>query len=135
MRPVDSLHPYERNARTHSRKQLRQLAASIKRLGIMNPLLIAEGGQIIAGHGRFEAAVLSGLTEVPCIVISNLSEAEQRAYILADNKLAANAGWDTEILAIELQALSDLKFDLDLTGFSIAEIDFNLGSGPVKLLA
>lgn len=126
MRPIDSLIPYERNARTHSKKQLKQIAASIKRWGFTNPVLITADGRIVAGHGRVQAAKLLGWTEVPTLLLADLTEAERRAYILADNKLAENAGWDTEILAIELQALTDIEFDLDVTGFSIAEIDFVL---------
>ena len=120
---INSLKPYARNARTHSRKQIKQIAASIERFGFTNPVLISDEGEIIAGHGRVEAAKLLGWKTVPTIALSHLSETERRAYVLADNKLALNAGWDKEILAIELQALSDLNFDVELTGFSLAEID------------
>ena len=120
---ITSLKPYTRNARTHSRKQIKQIAASIERFGFTNPVLISDDGEIIAGHGRAEAAKLLGWKQVPTIALSHLSETERRAYVLADNKLALNAGWDKEILAIELQALSDLNFDVELTGFSLAEID------------
>ena len=120
---ISSLKPYVRNARTHSRKQIKQIAASIERFGFTNPVLISDDGEIIAGHGRVEAAKLLGWKQVPTIALSHLSETERRAYVLADNKLALNAGWDKEILAIELQALSDLNFDVELTGFSLAEID------------
>ncbi len=123
---ITSLRPYARNARTHSRKQVRQIAASIERFGFTNPVLISDDGEIIAGHGRVEAAKLLGWKTVPTIALSHLSETERRAYVLADNKLALNAGWDKEILAIELQALVDLEFDVELTGFSLAEIDFAL---------
>ncbi len=122
-RRVDSLKPYSRNARTHSKQQIRQIAKSIERFGFTNPVLVTDDGDIIAGHGRVEAAKLLGMREVPTLALSHLSEAERRAYILADNKLALNAGWDRELLAIELQGLVDLSFELDLTGFSIAEID------------
>lgn len=125
-RPIAGLVPYERNARTHSKKQVRQIAGSIERFGFTNPLLITPNGRIVAGHGRVQAAKLLGFTEVPTLVLANLDDAERRAYILADNKLAANAGWDSEILAIELQFLSEVHFDLEVTGFSIAEIDFAL---------
>lgn len=118
-----SLRPYARNARTHSRKQVRQIADSINRFGFTNPVLVSDDGEIIAGHGRVEAAKLLGLQSVPTLRLSHLSEAERRAYVLADNKLALNAGWDTEILAIELQGLVDLEFDLESTGFSLAEVD------------
>lgn len=124
MRQIDGLIPYERNARTYSKKQIKQIAASIERWGFTNPVLITSDGRMVAGHGRVQAAKLLGLTEVPTLVLADLSDAERRAYILADNKLAANAGWDSEILAIELQALTDLSFDLEVTGFSLAEVDF-----------
>ena len=122
-RPIRALKPYARNARTHSKKQLKQIAASIERFGFVNPVLISDDDSIIAGHGRVEAAKLLGLKTVPTLEISHLSDTERRAYILADNKLALNAGWDSELLAIELQGLLDDSFDLELTGFDIAEID------------
>src|SRR5215207_9855288 len=118
-----SLRPFARNARTHSKKQLRQIAASIERFGFTNPVLVDERNQIIAGHGRVAAAKLVGLKAVPCRRIEHMSTAEKRAYVLADNKLALNAGWDEEILAEELQALGDIDFDIAITGFSIPEID------------
>ena len=121
-----SLRPYDRNARTHSKKQVRQIADSIARFGFTNPVLVADDGTIIAGHGRVAVAKLLGLAEVPTLKLSHLSEAERRAYVIADNKLALNAGWNTEILAIELQGLIDLDFDVTLTGFSLAEVDFVL---------
>ena len=108
-RAIASLRPYPRNARTHSKKQIRQIVDSISRFGFTNPVLISDDGEIIAGHGRVEAAKLLGWKTVPTIALSHLSETERRAYVLADNKLALNAGWDKEILAIELQALSDLN--------------------------
>ena len=120
---ITSLKPFARNARTHSKKQVKQIAASIERFGFTNPVLVSDDGEIIAGHGRVEAAKLLGWKTVPTLALSHLSETERRAYVLADNKLALNAGWDKEILAIELQALSDLNFDVELTGFSLAEID------------
>jgi DNA modification methylase len=123
-RAVDTLKPYARNARTHSKKQLKQIASSIERFGFVNPVLIGDDDSIIAGHGRVEAAKLLGLKTVPTLEISHLSDAERRAYILADNKLALNAGWDNELLALELQGLLDDDFDLEFTGFNIAEIDF-----------
>ena len=122
-RYITTLRPYARNARTHSKKQIKQIAASIERFGFTNPVLISDEGEIIAGHGRVEAARLLSWKKVPTIALSHLSEAERRAYVLADNKLALNAGWDREILAIELQALSELQIDVELTGFSLAEID------------
>jgi DNA modification methylase len=125
-RPIASLRPYPRNARTHSKKQVKQIARSIERFGFTNPVLVSDEGEIIAGHGRVEAARLLGWKTVPTLALSHLSEAERRAYVLADNKLALNAGWDRDILAIELQALTDLEFDVELTGFSLAEIDLVL---------
>ena len=125
-REVTELRAYAGNARTHSKKQIRQVADSIARFGFTNPVLTADDGSVIAGHGRLQAAKLLGIQEVPTVRLSHLSEADRRAYILADNKLALNAGWDREILAIELQALVDLHFDVELTGFSLAEVDFVL---------
>ena len=125
-RPLSALRPYPRNARTHNRKQVQQIARSIERFGFTNPVLVSDDGEIIAGHGRVRAAALLGMAEVPTLALSHLSAAERRAYVLADNKLAMNAGWDSEILAIELQGLIDLDFDVTLTGFSLAEIDFSL---------
>ncbi len=123
-RKISELTPYSRNARTHSSKQIKQIATSIERFGFTNPVLISDSNEIIAGHGRVAAAKLLGITSVPTIALSHLSEEERRAYVLADNKLALNAGWDREILAIELQALVDLNFDVEVTGFSLAEVDF-----------
>ncbi len=125
-RPVDSLSPYKRNARTHSKKQISQIARSIERFGFTNPVLIADDGSIIAGHGRVAAASLLGMKTVPVARLSHLSEADRRAYVLADNKLALNAGWDQDLLAFELQELIDVGFDVELTGFSLAEVDFAL---------
>ncbi len=125
-RRVDTLSPYPRNARTHSKKQIRQIANSIERFGFTNPILIADDGSIIAGHGRMAAASLLGMQTVPVARLSHLSEAERRAYVLADNKLALNAGWDPDLLAFELQELIDVGFDVELTGFSLAEVDFAL---------
>jgi hypothetical protein len=126
MLPPEALKAYPANARTHSKKQIRQIAESIKRFGFCNPVLIDDVGQIIAGHGRLAAAKRLGLSAVPTVRLSHLSEAERRAYILADNRLAEKAGWDREILAIELQALIDLDFEVELTGFETAEIDLCL---------
>lgn len=124
--PVDRLVPYANNARTHSKKQVNQIAESIKRFGFTNPVLIADDYTIIAGHGRVEAARLIGMAEVPVRKLSHLSRDEVRAYILADNKLAENAGWDKDLLAIEIQGLIDIDFDIELLGFSTTEIDLTL---------
>jgi len=123
---VEALRPYANNARTHSKKQTRQIAKSIERFGFCNPVLIDDRGEIIAGHGRVAAAKLLGISAVPTVRLSHLTETEKRAYILADNRLAEKAGWDKEILAIELQALIDLDFEVELTGFETAEIDLCL---------
>ena len=101
------------------KRQIEQIAASIRKFGFNNPVLINDDGQIVAGHGRVEAAKLLGLAAVPTLRLSHLSPAEQRAYVLADNKLAENAGWDRELLAVELQGLIDLDFEVELTGFDI----------------
>lgn len=124
--PIAKLTPSKRNARTHSRKQIKQIADSIARFGFTNPVLVDEENRIIAGHGRLEAAKLLGLAKVPTITLAHMSPEERRAYMLADNKLALNAGWDPEILAIEMQELIDLDFDIELTGFSLAEVDLTL---------
>ena len=125
-RPTDELQPYVGNARTHSRRQIKQIADSIRTFGFTNPVLIAEDGTILAGHGRVLAARQLGMTHVPTLRLSHLTPAQRRAYVLADNKLAMNAGWDQELLAIELQGLLDLDFDLEVTGFSLAEVDLVL---------
>ena len=124
-RPLATLTPWAQNARTHSTKQIRQIAASIRQFGFTVPVLIDEAGTILAGHGRVAAATLLGLTEVPCLQIEHLSEAQKRAYVLADNKLALNAGWDEDLLAAELGELlaTDLDLDISVTGFSIPEVD------------
>lgn len=123
--PAD-LRPYGRNPRRHSKKQVQQIADSITRFGFTNPVLVSDEGDIIAGHGRVEAAKMLALATVPTLRLSHLSEAERRAYVLADNKLALNAGWDADLLALELQGLIDLDFDLVSTGFSLAEVDLAL---------
>ena len=123
---VHELRPYPNNARTHSKKQIRQIANSIQKFGFCNPVLIDDAKQIIAGHGRVEAAKLLGIDAVPTCRLSHLSEADKRAYILADNKLAEKAGWDKELLAIELQGLIDLDVEIELTGFEMPEIDLIL---------
>jgi DNA modification methylase len=124
--PVRMLRPYLRNARTHSKRQIRQIANSIQRFGFNNPVLIDNDQVIIAGHGRVEAAKLLGIEQVPTVRLSHLSNVEKQAYILADNHLAEIAGWDREILAIELQALVDLNFEVELTGFQTAAVDLIL---------
>jgi len=129
-RPLASLKPNPRNARTHSNKQIRQIADSIRVFGFTNPVLIDDADGIIAGHGRVVAARLLGLAEVPVIRLSAMTEAEKRAYVIADNQLALNAGWDEELLALELGELAtlELEFDLTITGFEMAEIDLLIES-------
>jgi len=119
---IDRLVPYARNARTHSDEQISQIAASIKEWGWTTPVLVDEQGGIIAGHGRTLAAQRLKMTEVPVMVAKGWSDAKKRAYVLADNKLALNAGWDNEMLRLELGAIGELEFDLDLTGFNAGEI-------------
>jgi DNA modification methylase len=126
------LQPYKGNARTHSKRQIAQIAKSIGAFGFNNPVLIDDAMGIIAGHGRVRAAIELNLPSVPCLRLSHLSEAEKRAYILADNQLAAKAGWDRDILAIELQGLIDFGFEVTLTGFEVAEIDFVLDAARGK---
>ena len=123
---IARLRPFPGNARTHSKKQVRQIADSIARFGFTNPILIDDEDKIIAGHGRLAAAKLLGLKAVPTLRLSGLNAAERRAYALADNKLALNAGWDRGALAVELRALADLRFDAEVTGFSCAEIELVL---------
>jgi DNA modification methylase len=123
--PIDRLQSWPRNARIHSRKQIRQIAESIRRFGFINPVLIDGENHILAGHGRVEAARELGMATVPCLRVDHMTAAEKRAYVLADNKLALNAGWDEELLAIELKELmeADIGFDIGITGFPIAEVD------------
>jgi len=121
--PISRIKPYANNARTHSDFQITQIASSIKNFGFVNPVLIGNDFTIIAGHGRFEAAQLLGLKEIPVIELGHLSERERRALVLADNKIALNAGWDFEKLSLELDELSELDFDLSLIGFDEQELD------------
>jgi ParB-like chromosome segregation protein Spo0J len=119
---VTELIPYVKNSRTHSDEQVAQIAASIKEFGWTNPILVDGKNGIIAGHGRLLAARKLGHKEVPTIELSELTDAQKRAYIIADNKLALNAGWDDEVLKLEIQQLSDLNFDLTLLGFDEVEL-------------
>ena len=122
-RKLTDLTPYARNSRTHSDEQVAQIAASIKEWGFTTPVLIDPDGGIIAGHGRVMAAQRLGLEDVPCIIAEGWTEAQKRAYVIADNKLALNAGWDNDMLAVEFGELKELDFDLSLTGFEADEID------------
>ena len=122
-RDLGSLLPYAKNSRTHSDAQVAQIAASMKEWGWTTPILIDESGQIIAGHGRILAARKLGYDQAPVMVAEGWSDAKKRAYVIADNKLALNAGWDDELLALELSELGELGFDMELTGFTLEEID------------
>ncbi len=122
---IDKLKPYEKNARTHSPEQVDKIAKSIEQFGFINPVLIDGDYGIIAGHGRVMGAKQVGMTEVPCIFVEDLTDTQKRAYILADNKLALDAGWDDEILKAELNFLKEVNFDITLTGFDMDEIDLN----------
>ena len=129
-RKLDTLTPYARNSRTHSDEQVAQIAASIKEWGFTTPILIEPDGGIIAGHGRVMAAQRLGLDEVPVMIAEGWTDAQKRAYVVADNKLALNAGWDLEMLRIEFDELKALDFDVKLTGFTVDEVqalDFDEG--------
>src|SRR5438045_9045617 len=122
---VDALKPRAINPRTHSKKQIAQIASAIRRFGFTNPVLVDDANGIVAGHGRVEAAKAVGLDQVPTVRLADMSEAEIRAYVIADNRLAENAGWDRELLGLELQYLTelDIDFDVTVTGFELLEID------------
>lgn len=123
--PVSDLLAYELNSRTHSKEQISQIAASISEFGFTNPVLIDQDRGIIAGHGRVEAAKQIRMDLVPCIRLSHFTEAQRKAYVIADNKLALNAGWDDALLKSEIEALQMMDFDIDLLGFDASEIQFN----------
>ena len=122
-RPLDSFVPYARNARTHSEAQVAEIAGSIREFGFTNPVLIAEDGTLIAGHGRVLAARLLGMETIPAIALTGLSETQRRALVLADNRIALNAGWDEALLAVELGDLNEAGFDLGIMGFEDGELD------------
>ena len=124
--PIHVLKSPERVAHTHSKRQIRQIGDSIRRFGFCNPILTDDNLTILAGHGRVKAAALLGFTCVPTVRLSHLSDAEKRAYIIADNRLAEKAGWDRSLLVLELQGLIDIGFDVALTGFEMPEIDLLL---------
>ena len=129
-RAVAALIPYARNSRTHSAEQVSQIAASIREWGWTTPVLVDEDGGIIAGHGRVLAAQKLGITDVPCMVATGWSDAQRKAYVIADNKLAMNAGWDNDLLKIEMQALNGDGFDLALTGFAADELAAFMADDP-----
>ena len=120
--PTDKLIPYVNNARTHSKEQITKLRSSLREFGFINPVIIDRDFNVIAGHGRIEAAKAEGITEVPCVYVDHLTAAQKKAYILADNRMALDAGWDEELLAVELSELQDLGYDLAMTGFDEKEL-------------
>ena len=124
---IDRLVPYARNARTHSKEQILQLRASLREFGFVNPVIVDKDLNVIAGHGRILAAKEEGITQVPCVFAEHLTEAQKRAYILADNRLALNAGWDAEMLSVEIADLQAADFDVSLLGFDDAELNQLLG--------
>ena len=128
-RRVDDLIPYIKNSRTHSDAQVAQIAASVREFGWTNPVLVDGENGIIAGHGRVLAARKLGMAEVPCIELAGLTDTQRRAYIIADNKLALNAGWDDELLAIELHELNAADFDMALLGFDATGLALAMGLG------
>lgn len=120
--PVERLVPYINNARTHSPEQIKKLQASLREFGFVNPILIDRDYNVIAGHGRLAAAREEGYTEVPCVYVDHLTEAQKKAYILADNRMAMDAGWDEELLKVELESLQEMAYDLSFTGFDEKEL-------------
>jgi len=130
--PIEKLVPYERNARTHSAAQVAQLAASIIEFGFVNPILVDTGAGVIAGHGRLAAAKDLGLKEVPVVVLDHLSPEQRKAYVIADNKLALNAGWDMSLLQEEVIGLQLADFDLTLLGFDESELESLLGDDDLE---
>lgn len=124
---IDKLIPYANNARTHSDDQIKKIQASLREFGFVNPVLIDKDYGIIAGHGRVEAAKREGMTEVPCVWVEHLTEVQKKAYILADNRLAEDAGWDMGILKVELEGLQDIDFDISIAGFDDDEIKGIMG--------
>ena len=134
--PVDDLVPYANNARVHSKAQIAQIRASLREFGFVTPVLIDFDNNIIAGHGRVEAARAEGMNEVPCVLLSNLTEAQRKAYILADNRLSETAAWDPQLLKLELDGLAALSFDTGIIGFDTAAMDslqFGATEKPVKV--
>ena len=125
--PIEGLIPYARNSRTHSDEQVAQIAASIREFGFTNPVLVDDQGGIIAGHGRVMAARKLGMNKVPAINLGHLSETQRRAYVIADNKLALNSGWDDEMLKVELSSLHEDGFDMGLLGFSATDLAVAMG--------
>ena len=150
MVPIEKMVPYINNASTHSPEQITKLRASLREFGFINPVIIDKDYGVIAGHGRIEAAKAEGLDQVPCVLVDHLTEAQKKAYILADNRMAMDAGWDEELLRIEIEALQAEAFDIGLTGFDEKELadlfsdgngneveddDFDLSDHHIKELA
>ena len=133
---IGQLTEYENNSRTHSDEQIQQIIASINEFGFTNPLLINSDNGVIAGHGRLRAAIEAGMDKVPCIILKGLTKAQERAYVIADNKIAINAGWDVDVLRFELEELTAFDFDLELMGFDsdlltkLMDIDADLPTIP-----
>jgi ParB-like chromosome segregation protein Spo0J len=133
---IGKLTEYENNSRTHSDEQIQQIIASINEFGFTNPLLINSDNGVIAGHGRLRAAIEAGMDKVPCIILKGLTKAQERAYVIADNKIAINAGWDVDVLRFELEELKAFDFDLELMGFDsdlltkLMDIDADLPTIP-----
>ena len=132
VKKLDELIPYVNNSRTHSDEQIAQIAASIQEFGFTNPVLIGDDNVLIAGHGRVLAARKLRLREVPCVIISGLTETQRKALVIADNRLALSAGWDLDMLTVEIQALMDDGYNLELTGFDEDEISKLLASGGTE---
>lgn len=135
MIPIDDLIPYANNAKKHGVKQINQIRASLREFGFVTPVLIDFDNNIIAGHGRVEAARAEGMSEVPCVLVTNLTEAQRKAYILADNRLSETAVWDTELLKIELEGLEALNFDTGIAGFdaeAMEELGIEIGSSHTQ---
>lgn len=128
-REIDTLTPYAKNSRVHSERQIEQIAASIKEFGFTNPVIVDEHDNIVAGHGRVLAAKLLGMEAVPCITVRGWTDAQRRAYVIADNRLAETADWDFQIMIDELTAIDQMGFDLMLTGFDKEEIDVIMNGG------
>jgi ParB-like chromosome segregation protein Spo0J len=131
--PIEKLRPYEKNARTHSEEQVEQIAESMREFGFVNPIIVASDAGILAGHGRLMAANQLGLKTVPVIVVDHLDEKQRRAFVIADNKIAMNSGWDKELLAEEIEELDLEHFDLEILGFDLDELEeITVGKKPVK---
>ena len=119
---INKLVPYTNNARTHNKEQILKLRSSLREFGFVSPMIIDKDYNVLCGHGRLEAAKAEGMTKVPCVFVEHMTEAQKKAFILADNRMALDAGWDEELLAVEMEELQNLGFDLGLTGFNEKEI-------------